>query len=42
MPEIVTFLSRQAAPADVVVGLSNGGFGGFHARLLAALRDRTA
>lgn len=42
VPEIVTFLSRQTAPADVVVGLSNGGFGGFHARLLAALRDRTA
>ena len=37
VPEIVTFLAARLAPGDVVVILSNGGFGGIHERLLAAL-----
>jgi UDP-N-acetylmuramate: L-alanyl-gamma-D-glutamyl-meso-diaminopimelate ligase len=38
---IVSFLGREAAPGDVVAVLSNGGFGGIHARLLeSAAKDR--
>jgi UDP-N-acetylmuramate: L-alanyl-gamma-D-glutamyl-meso-diaminopimelate ligase len=35
---IVTHVSSQAASGDVVAVLSNGGFGGIHDKLLAALR----
>ena len=37
---IVTLLARECLPGDVVVGMSNGSFGGFHALLLEALRTR--
>ena len=37
---IVAHLSDQALPGDVVAVLSNGGFGGIHAKLLAALAAR--
>ncbi len=38
---IVAHLSRAARAGDVVAVLSNGGFGGIHRRLLAALRETT-
>jgi UDP-N-acetylmuramate: L-alanyl-gamma-D-glutamyl-meso-diaminopimelate ligase len=34
---IVEAVSREAAPGDVVVIMSNGGFGGIHDKLLTAL-----
>jgi UDP-N-acetylmuramate: L-alanyl-gamma-D-glutamyl-meso-diaminopimelate ligase len=37
VPEIVLRLAAEARPGDVVAVLSNGGFGGVHERLLAAL-----
>ena len=37
VPEIVTHLAAEARPGDRVVIMSNGGFGGIHERLLAAL-----
>ena len=39
-PSIVAAVAARAHPADVVAVLSNGGFGGLHDKLLAALRDR--
>jgi UDP-N-acetylmuramate: L-alanyl-gamma-D-glutamyl-meso-diaminopimelate ligase len=36
--EIVSFIRESAAPGDVVVIMSNGGFGGIHGKLLDALR----
>jgi UDP-N-acetylmuramate: L-alanyl-gamma-D-glutamyl-meso-diaminopimelate ligase len=38
---IVDTLAREARHGDVVVIMSNGGFGGIHAKLLAALRPGT-
>jgi UDP-N-acetylmuramate: L-alanyl-gamma-D-glutamyl-meso-diaminopimelate ligase len=38
--EIVDFVSRQAAPGDHVVVMSNGGFDNMHERLLTALQSR--
>jgi len=38
---IVACLARDTAPGDVVVFMSNGGFGGVHANLLEALRGRS-
>ncbi len=38
--EIVAVIAAQAHPMDVVAVLSNGGFGGLHGKLLAALSDR--
>jgi UDP-N-acetylmuramate: L-alanyl-gamma-D-glutamyl-meso-diaminopimelate ligase len=38
--EIVAALARELQPGDVVLGMSNGGFGGFHGKLLAALASR--
>jgi UDP-N-acetylmuramate: L-alanyl-gamma-D-glutamyl-meso-diaminopimelate ligase len=35
---IIDRLSREARPGDVIVLMSNGAFGGIHARLLEALR----
>ena len=35
--EIVSFLDGRLSDADVVLGMSNGGFGGFHRRLLERL-----
>jgi UDP-N-acetylmuramate: L-alanyl-gamma-D-glutamyl-meso-diaminopimelate ligase len=37
---IVAFLSERTRPGDVVAVLSNGGFGGLHEKLLAALSGR--
>ncbi len=36
--EIVTFLEENTRPGDHVVVMSNGGFGGIHEKLLAALK----
>jgi UDP-N-acetylmuramate: L-alanyl-gamma-D-glutamyl-meso-diaminopimelate ligase len=38
VPEIVDVVSREAAAGDMVVVMSNGGFGGVHEKLLSALR----
>jgi UDP-N-acetylmuramate: L-alanyl-gamma-D-glutamyl-meso-diaminopimelate ligase len=35
---IVELLAREVQDGDVVVVMSNGGFGGIHAKLLAALQ----
>jgi UDP-N-acetylmuramate: L-alanyl-gamma-D-glutamyl-meso-diaminopimelate ligase len=40
VPKLVAQVSSEARPGDVVLGMSNGSFGGFHAALLAALRER--
>lgn len=37
--EIVDHVSRNARPGDVIVGMSNGGFDGFHERMLKRLRE---
>src|SRR5438067_5789113 len=37
---IVTVLANEARPGDVIPGMSNGGFGGFHDKLLKALAAR--
>jgi len=34
---IVAVLAREGRPGDVILGMSNGGFGGFHQKLLEAL-----
>ena len=39
---LVNSLVREARPGDHVLIMSNGGFGGIHARLLDALRSREA
>jgi UDP-N-acetylmuramate: L-alanyl-gamma-D-glutamyl-meso-diaminopimelate ligase len=39
---IVTYLAEHARPGDVIAALSNGGFGGVHAKLLDALEARGA
>jgi UDP-N-acetylmuramate: L-alanyl-gamma-D-glutamyl-meso-diaminopimelate ligase len=39
---LVAALAREARPGDHVVVMSNGGFGGIHAKLLAALGQRAA
>jgi UDP-N-acetylmuramate: L-alanyl-gamma-D-glutamyl-meso-diaminopimelate ligase len=43
LPEVETIvdhIAREAHASDVVVIMSNGGFGGIHEKLLAALRQR--
>ena len=35
--EAVALVAREARAGDLVVGMSNGGFGGFHGKLLTAL-----
>jgi UDP-N-acetylmuramate: L-alanyl-gamma-D-glutamyl-meso-diaminopimelate ligase len=40
--DMVTTVAEQAVPGDTVVFMSNGGFGGVQALLLAALRQRYA
>ena len=40
--DIVARVSKQVAPGDTVVVMSNGGFGGLHQKLLAALLARNA
>jgi UDP-N-acetylmuramate: L-alanyl-gamma-D-glutamyl-meso-diaminopimelate ligase len=37
---IVALLAKEARPGDVILGMSNGGFGGFHQKLLEALVGR--
>ena len=37
VPTIVDVVSRDARPGDLIVVMSNGGFGGIHGRLLEAL-----
>ena len=39
---IVLALSSEARPGDVILGMSNGAFGGLHAKLLDALGKRPA
>jgi UDP-N-acetylmuramate: L-alanyl-gamma-D-glutamyl-meso-diaminopimelate ligase len=38
--EIITHLLPQFRAGDVVAIMSNGGFGGIHEKLLAALKER--
>jgi UDP-N-acetylmuramate: L-alanyl-gamma-D-glutamyl-meso-diaminopimelate ligase len=40
VPEIVSVVASEAGEDDIVVVMSNGGFGGIHELLLAGLRDR--
>ncbi len=40
VPEIVSYIARRSRPGDVVLIMSNGGFGGIHDRLLDALAAR--
>jgi UDP-N-acetylmuramate: L-alanyl-gamma-D-glutamyl-meso-diaminopimelate ligase len=37
VPAIVDAVAREAQPGDLIVVMSNGGFGGIHGRLLQAL-----
>ena len=37
---IVALLAREARPGDVILAMSNGGFGGLHKKLLDALAAR--
>ena len=39
--EIVTHVTVQAEPGDILCVLSNGGFGNIHQKLLAALAERS-
>jgi UDP-N-acetylmuramate: L-alanyl-gamma-D-glutamyl-meso-diaminopimelate ligase len=39
--EIATFLAKEAKPKDVIIIMSNGGFGGLHLKLQAQLKDRS-
>ena len=39
--EIVTQVTVQAEPGDILCVLSNGGFGNIHQKLLAALAERS-
>jgi UDP-N-acetylmuramate: L-alanyl-gamma-D-glutamyl-meso-diaminopimelate ligase len=42
LDEIVTTIVREHRPGDLAVLMSNGGFGGIHKRLIAALQaDRS-
>ena len=38
LDDIVTRIQSQAASGDVIVIMSNGGFGGLHQKIIAALR----
>jgi UDP-N-acetylmuramate: L-alanyl-gamma-D-glutamyl-meso-diaminopimelate ligase len=40
MPDLVDALADELRAGDRVLVMSNGGFGGLHERLLAALRAR--
>ncbi|NMF97832.1 UDP-N-acetylmuramate:L-alanyl-gamma-D-glutamyl-meso-diaminopimelate ligase [Aromatoleum toluolicum] len=42
LDELVAAVVAEARPGDHVLVMSNGGFGGVHDKLLAALRSRTA
>ena len=36
-PEVVDLVAREAREGDVILVMSNGGFGGIHQKLLQAL-----
>ncbi|HET6983632.1 MAG TPA: cyanophycin synthetase, partial [Myxococcaceae bacterium] len=38
VPTLVARVAAEARPGDVILGMSNGSFGGFHAALLADLK----
>ncbi|HVP61341.1 MAG TPA: Mur ligase family protein [Myxococcaceae bacterium] len=40
VPTLVARVAAEARPGDVVLGMSNGSFGGFHSALLAVLGER--
>ncbi len=40
IPAVIARLVAEAVPGDAIVIMSNGGFGGIHQKLLAALRER--
>ena len=40
VPTLVARVAAEARPGDVILGMSNGSFGGFHAALLAELGGR--
>ncbi|HZX42485.1 MAG TPA: UDP-N-acetylmuramate dehydrogenase, partial [Myxococcaceae bacterium] len=40
VPTLVARVAAEARPGDVILGMSNGSFGGFHAALLLALKER--
>ena len=40
VPAVVARLVAETRPGDAVVIMSNGGFGGIHQKLLAALRTK--
>jgi UDP-N-acetylmuramate: L-alanyl-gamma-D-glutamyl-meso-diaminopimelate ligase len=40
LDDIVTGIAREHRPGDLVVLMSNGGFGGIHQKVLAALRAK--
>jgi UDP-N-acetylmuramate: L-alanyl-gamma-D-glutamyl-meso-diaminopimelate ligase len=40
LDQIVAILAAEAAPGDLVVMMSNGGFGGVHGRVLQAIHER--
>jgi UDP-N-acetylmuramate: L-alanyl-gamma-D-glutamyl-meso-diaminopimelate ligase len=42
VPTLVARVAAEARPGDVILGMSNGSFGGFHTALLAALREKRA
>jgi UDP-N-acetylmuramate: L-alanyl-gamma-D-glutamyl-meso-diaminopimelate ligase len=42
VPTLVARVAADARPGDVILGMSNGSFGGFHAALLAELGKRRA
>jgi UDP-N-acetylmuramate: L-alanyl-gamma-D-glutamyl-meso-diaminopimelate ligase len=37
VPTLVARVAAEARPGDVILGMSNGSFGGFHAAVLAEL-----
>jgi UDP-N-acetylmuramate: L-alanyl-gamma-D-glutamyl-meso-diaminopimelate ligase len=39
LEQLVKAVASEAKPGDQVLVMSNGGFGGFHGKLLAALRQ---
>ncbi len=42
LEDLVGILAAAAQPGDVIVIMSNGGFGGIHQKLLTALREKAA
>jgi UDP-N-acetylmuramate: L-alanyl-gamma-D-glutamyl-meso-diaminopimelate ligase len=42
VPSLVGRVVAEARPGDLILGMSNGSFGGFHAAVLAGLRERTS